>query len=319
MRRPWKTFGFFTVLSGLVSACSSLPFNQEKPVDYNAITYGDDYKERGGDWAPHRVRIDRGNAGSESSDRSVYSMQDTRNDSTSARGIASAPVYEDENRNARLDPSNEQVRSEIAVGRGQAVANYKRGDRATKEDFWDETPNDGSLWSNEQDANYFFTKGKVRGLGDVISIKIEDPFIKQVAEEIKKNLNPAEQEVEMALYLKNNAAAKDDKDIQNYRVVASDDLKSDAATVKERMEKAARWAQVDLSKVIGVAQNDEFRAEIVEKYPNGNFKIRAVKRILYRGASKLVSVIGVAPAADFDDKDAIASGKLYEYKIKIAR
>lgn len=295
-----------------VSGCSTFqslnPFHKEKIEDYNAITYGDDYRERGGDWAPQRYRVNREDMGVTSN----YSLD------SSNRQVASVPTYEDE-RGGSLDPSDPRVQDRIAVMRGQAVSNYKRGDRATREDFWDEAKNDGSLWSNELDANYFFTKGKVRGMGDIVSIKVEDPLVKQVAEEIKKSLTPPEQEVEMALYLKNNAAAKDDKDIQSFRAVSSEDLSSNVAEVKERMQKAVRWSQVDLSKSIGLAPNDELRAEVIEKYPNGNFKIRAVKRVLYRGASKLVSLVGIAPANDFDDKDAVASGKLYEYKIKIAR
>ena len=104
-----------------------------------------------------------------------------------------------------------------------------------------------------------------------------------------------------------------------YRNVASEDLKTDeAGEVKNRMEKAVRWSQVDLAKVIGFNPNEELRAEIIDRYQNGNYKIRAVKRVLYRGSSKLVSMVGVAPAVDFDEKDLIASGKLYEYKIKVA-
>lgn len=188
------------------------------------------------------------------------------------RKVASVPAYEDERVEGKLDASDANVRDKIAVSRGQAVAAYKRGDRATKEDFWDQAPNDGSLWSNEQAANYFFTKGKVRGMGDIVSIKVEDAFVKQVAEEIKKNLTPPEQEVEMALYVKNNPSAKDDKDIENFRAVASDDLGGTASDTKDRMQKAARWSQVDLTKVIGLAPNEEVRAEIIDKYPNGNFK-----------------------------------------------
>ena len=157
-------------------------------------------------------------------------------------------------------------------------------------------------------------------MGDIISVKMEDALVKQFADEIKKRLTPAEQEVEMALYVKNSDAAKNDKDVEAYRNVASDDLKSsEAADVKQKMEKAVRWSQVDLTKAIGMTPNEELRAEIIDRYQNGNYKIRATKRILYRGSSKLVSLVAVAPANDFDEKDLINSGKLYEYKIKVAR
>ncbi len=299
-----------------LSACSSLnPFKKEKAEDYNALTYGNDYdngRAREGAWGNASSADDRqsqANAPRDDSgaDRSVASTDDSEKPS----------FYNDE----KQDPTNDQVRSQVEASRGyQTKANYSRGDRATRTDFYDNTPSDGSLWANENDANYFFTKGKVRTPGDIISVKLEDPMIRQFAEEIKKSLTPAEQEVEMALYRKNEAAAKNDGDLQAYRNVASDDLKtSEAEEVKDRMEKSVRWSQVDLTKVIGLAPNEELRAEIIDRYQNGNFKIRAVKRVLYRGSSKNVSIVAVAPAADFDEKDLINSGKLYEYKIRVAR
>ena len=300
------------VLLTLISGCASLnPFAKSQPEDLNALTYGNDYDNG------------RASDGTWSS-----SSRDDSNSAFGSRAPSSAPnaaPAEDKPSyygQDKQDPTDDSVRQDIEKSRGYANSGsgFARGDRATRADFQDNTPNDGSLWANENDSNYFFTKGKVRTNGDIISVKLEDPMIKQFAEEIKKSLTPAEQEVEMAIYRRNDAAAKDDADLKAYRNVASDDLKtSDANDVKTRMEKAVRWSQVDLTKVIGFTPNEELRAEIIDRYANGNFKIRAVKRVLYRGSSKLVSMVGVAPANDFDDKDLIASGKLYEYKIKVAR
>ena len=124
----------------------------------------------------------------------------------------------------------------------------------------------------------------------------------------------------MALYLKNNPAAQGDKDVEAFRKVKDENLNTSAAEdVKERMEKAVRWSQIDLSKAVSVVPNEEFRAEIIDRFKNGNYKIKSVKRVLYRGSSKTVSLVAVAPASDFDDTDSIKSGKLYEYKVRVAR
>jgi flagellar basal body L-ring protein FlgH len=288
--------------------CSTLnPFKSNEPEDLNALTYGDQYRS-------DRVQSPwTSNATNDDANRTVASTQAAGKD-------ADSPYYNSGKPEEALDPTNEGVRQQIEVNRGLAVNSYQRGDRATRGDFYDKSAGDGSLWSNENDANYFFTKGKVRTGGDIISIKMEEPILRQLAEEIKKSLSPAEQEVEMALYTKNSALAKNDQDLSAYRNIASDDLKSsEAEAVKIRMEKSVRWSQVDLSKAIGVAPNEELRAEIIDRYPNGNYKIRAVKRVLYRGSSKMMSLVAVAPAADFDEKDLITSGKLYEYKIRVAK
>ena len=295
----------------LLGACAGVnPFRTDRSTDYNAITYGDDASggsNRQGRWGAGNVEVPRASADD-------YDFP-VRGPAASHPNLANANEGSDD----ALDPSEESVRARIEAKRGRTGPAYIRGDRATKADFYDNAPSDGSLWANENDGNYFFTKGKVHSVGDIISVKLDDPLIKQFAEEIKKSLSPAEQEVEMALYLRNTDGAKNDQDLKAYRNVASDDLNSEAGEVKARMEKAVRWSQVDLSKVIGLNPQEELRAEIIDRYQNGNFKIRAVKRVLYRGSSKMISLVAVAPVSDFDEKDMINSGKLYEYKIRVAR
>jgi flagellar basal body L-ring protein FlgH len=294
----------------IASGCSTVnPFRSERNTDYNAITYGESAESGNlqGRWS--RVQADTPRSFARESGESMR-------DPASSMGRSNARESDED----LLDPSDESVRSRIEARRGFGGPQHARGDRVTRNDFYDNAPNDGSLWANENDGNYFFTKGKVHTVGDIVSVKLEEGFIRQFAEEIKKTLTPAEQEVEMALYLKNTEGAKNDQDLKAYRNVASDDLRSsEAEEVKSRMEKAVRWSQVDLSKAIAVNPNEELRAEIIDRFQNGNFRIRATKRVLYRGSSKVVSLLAVAPSADFDEKDTINSGKLYEYKIKVAR
>ncbi len=293
-------FLILIVSSGCSTFNSMNPFGKTEGEDYNKLTYGDQHPT----WGAARLPVETTRDG-------LAPAQDANN-----REVAS---ISETGQNDALDPTDDHVRGRIETDRGAYVSTYARGDRATKADFQDRSTGDGSLWTGENDSNYFYSKTKVRAMGDIISVKVEDDMVKHLGEEIKKSLTPAEQEVEMALYLKNNSAAKDDKDVQAYRNVASEDLKTtDAEEVKTRMEKAVRWSQVDLSKTIGITSNEDVRAEIIDRYQNGNYKIRAVKRIMYRGSSKLVSLVAVAPAADFDDGDLIKSGKLYEYKIRVA-
>lgn len=296
----FKAFILISMMS--LSACSTFKnvFSGSESEDYNRLTYGDQHPN----WnARTPVETPRDGGGSQ--------------DSQPVREVASVS---ETGQSEALDPTDEYARGKIETDRGIYVSTYARGDRATRADFLDRSSGDGSLWTGENDSNYFYSKTKVRAMGDIISIKMEDPMVKHVGEEIKKSLTPAEQEVEMALYLKNNGNAKGDKDVQAYRNVASEDLNSsDAEKVKTKMEKAVRWSQVDLSQAIGLASNEDIRAEVIDRYQNGNYKIRAVKRVMYRGSSKLISLVAVAPAADFEEGDVIKSGRLYEYKIRVAR
>lgn len=293
-----KAFYIAPMILLALSACSTFLQNEEDVVDYNKIAYGS-------------------NENNADSDKKTDSFQDRNPEERGSEFHRMSAETVDEN--TELDPTDENESQMIENHRGRAHPSYARGDRATREDFIDHSPGDGSLWTGENDSNYFYSKNKIRAIGDIVTIKVEDDFVRQIGEEIKKSLTPAEQEVEMALYLKNNGAAKDDKDIEVYRKIASDDLKSeDAEMVKNRMEKAVRWSQVDISKVIALKQNEELRAEVIDRYPNGNYKIRTTKKILYRGTSKLVSMVGIAPAVDFDETDSIKTGKLYEYKVRVA-
>ena len=309
-----REISLFALLLSL-SACSGFALKAEEHTDYNAITQGtDDGNGRplGGAWRSRPPEIP------EASYQHPYGGGDRYPAQASDEGASVGVRPNDE----RLDPSDEGVRARIEANRGYARQNrnFALGDRATRNDFLDNAPGDGSLWANGNDANHFFTKGKVRAPGDIVSVKVDDVFVRQIAEEVKKTLTPAEQAVEMALHLKNNELTKDDQDLKAYRNVASEDLRSDEAqAIKSRMEKAVRWSQVDLSKAIALNSNEELRAEIIDRFQNGNFKIRAVKRVLYRGHTKMVSLVAVAPAADLDDKDTIQSGKLYEYNIRVAR
>jgi flagellar basal body L-ring protein FlgH len=61
-------------------------------------------------------------------------------------------------------------------------------------------------------------------------------------------------------------------------------------------------------------------AEIVERYPNGNYKIRGTKRVLYKnGSPRLATVVAVAKGTDIGEDDVINSGKLYEYRLEAFR
>lgn len=292
-----KGFSMMMAL-GLLVGCSSISkvFRSESKEDYNKLTYGDESSS----WTSSRTTSEVAERGMNS--RTPSSTQDVEGDQYV------------------LDPTDENTRERIENSRNPDSSTSFYGTRAIKEDFQDRTPGDGSLWSGENDSNYFYTKTKVRARGDIVTVKLENDLIRNVAEEIKKTLTPAEQEVEMAIYSKNSPAAREDKDLQAYRNISSDDLKSEEAEgVKSKMEKAVRWSQIDLSPVIGMNPNEDIRAEIIDRFQNGNYKIRAVKRVMFRGSSKLVSMVAVAPSSDFEEGDLIKSGKLYEYKIRVAR
>ena len=50
---------------------------------------------------------------------------------------------------------------------------YRSGGRANRSDFIDDSSNEGSLWGSSGQTNYYFTKNKIRNLGDLLTLTIE--------------------------------------------------------------------------------------------------------------------------------------------------
>jgi flagellar basal body L-ring protein FlgH len=305
-----KTLPLFLVMIS-ISACGSL-LSKRDTEDYNVITYGD---------APSS-NAPWGSSNRDTSQRDNIARSDHSFETPYQRNLASENEYDP------MDPTKQDVREGLEAERGIVSDSKRLGGRTTKRDLWDNKPADGSLWFGQNDVNFFFTKSKARNLGDIVSIKIQENLIRQVADELKRGLTPAEQKIEMALLLKNQgsglaSSAKDGVANAAARGVASvteDDLHDSAAEDElSKIQKAVKWSQVDLSKEISLKPDEEVRAEVIERYANGNFKLRATRPIFFRGRQKLVSIVGIAPATDFDEQDQIPSGKLYEYQVRLNR
>lgn len=214
---------------------------------------------------------------------------------------------------------------------------YKNGGRATRKDFQDDT-GEGSLWSDGGQANYYFSKNKVRGVGDIITLKTEPDLVRTVATEVKARLNDDEREREVDLLrgqtkakrdqIKTTSAAPQNPLESPSRAVASDGkdgsqakdpalAMSDEVTLPDDVEPG--FQHVNLVNAINLKPGDAMMAEIIERYPNGNYKVRASKQILYRNSKRTVKVLGIVKPGDIGEDDAVASSKLYEYRTQVYR
>lgn len=220
---------------------------------------------------------------------------------------------------------------------------YKNGSRATKSDFVDEDPSAGSLWASDGQTNYYFTKNKIRAIGDIITVMSEDALYRDVLTEVKRSLTPMEREYELAIaqaridsqtvLAANPGLGGDAAKGATDRVATSaaaparapagvEAPKLDAAKLADGETKETRratLADVDVAPALQFAAGEPIMTEIVERYPNGNYKVRGTKRMLYRGNYRMVSMVAIAKGADVGEDDTITSGKLYEYKLEVLR
>jgi flagellar basal body L-ring protein FlgH len=193
---------------------------------------------------------------------------------------------------------------------------YKNGLRATRDDFRDTAQNEGSLWASDGQTNYYFTKNKIRGLGDIVQIKVESPLLKDIGSEIKRSLSEEERDLEIQL------AKESKKSSETKRTPASTSgaTATAAATTPEADQpRAIAFEELDLTSAINMKEGEIMMAEIVDRFPNGNYKIMANKRIPYRGSHKWMSMTGVVRNSDLDESEQLTSGKLYEYRLKVLR
>lgn len=212
---------------------------------------------------------------------------------------------------------------------------YKNGSRATRADFVDESQNEGSLWASDGQTNYYFTKNKIRGVGDILTINLEADLVRDIGIEARRTLTPRERDFEMnlaqeRLRAKAMGLPSPDADPNAKDQVAS----SQAAPAKPAVNKdgtpaaaaaepeipSAQLTDVDMGKSLAVKTGDTMMAEIVERYPNGNYKVRATKRVPYKGGvPRMVTLVGVVKGTDIAEDDTVPSGKLYEYRVETSR
>jgi flagellar L-ring protein precursor FlgH len=198
---------------------------------------------------------------------------------------------------------------------------YKNGSRATSADFVDDSQSEGSLWASDGQTNYYFTKNKVHTVGDIITVKMENPFIQDVGSEIKRTLSSAERDSELqAAQNRMNASAAGAAGGAPGAQPQGGPAPASVGTPNGVTAASATDKDIDVTKSIDTKDGDPIMAEIVARYPNGNYKIQGTKKIMYKnGTPRLVTLLGVARGADIGEDDTIPSGKLYEYRIEAFR
>jgi flagellar basal body L-ring protein FlgH len=246
--------------------------------------------------------------------------------------------------------------------------NYKNGSRATRDDFVDQSQEEGSLWASNGQTNYYFTRNKVRSPGDIITLLIDNSLYRDIGAEIKRALSPREKQNEVdqvqaqfknkfmagvrgtktdqlsvsaaapessskpspaepVVDAKASAAPASVAPVANAEInsviaptVAPNTLATMSPEELEKLVPRATLSDVDIYPLLDFKPGETMMGEIIERYPNGNYKVRTVKKVPYkRGTAKLVSVVGIVKGSDItEDTDVINAGKLYEYRVEVS-
>jgi flagellar basal body L-ring protein FlgH len=225
---------------------------------------------------------------------------------------------------------------------------YEKKTRTRAEDFYDEDQADASLWSSTGQTNYYFVKNSVKGPGDLVTITVKENIVQDIANEVKKTLTQMELKDELVAAQEKEVAEKtaelmkelkEKQRQQAARAPASAqpptqtaqttggldegpaEVKSDidAGIEVPEVEPTITYRTLNLREFVDVNDGEKFMAEILERYPNGNYKVRGTKRVPYKGETRLVTIVGIVRGKDLDDKTDIATDQMYEYMVKAYR
>lgn len=178
---------------------------------------------------------------------------------------------------------------------------YKRMTRSRMEDESDLGAQAGSMWVMEGQGSYLFAQNKARREGDVLNVKLDGPSLKQVETKvgvIKKLLKQLEDQkaAEMGGGL---AAAGEGAD----RAPASATAATAAPAAKPEEKK-------DDSKE-ELANIQQITTKIVERLPDGNFRVRGAQPFMIGKREYKVIASGLVRPEDFND-EGVSSTKLID-------
>lgn len=175
---------------------------------------------------------------------------------------------------------------------------YKKMTKNRMEEEADIGSQAGSMWMMDGQSSYLFTQNKTRKEGDVLNVKLEGSAQKQVETKvkvIKKLLKQIEEQERLARGEGASQTGEGGAAANGGRAPAA----AAAAPKKEEDEKA------DLSEVQTIP------TRIVEKMPDGNYRIKGAQPFMIDKREYKVIVIGMIRPEDYND-EGVSSAKLLD-------
>lgn len=166
--------------------------------------------------------------------------------------------------------------------------------RVTASNFIAEnSKNENSLWTEEGQNNYLFARNKLKMPGDLVSVIIEDGLRKDMVGSVKKLLPPEYRD-------------------QEIRVPGlTKEAREPASAAAPGAAAAAKPATSD------PAAEDILTAEVLERYPNGNVRIRGIKRVPFKREVRNIEVLAIVKGSDINEQDVVNSSKFYEQRVEL--
>lgn len=177
--------------------------------------------------------------------------------------------------------------------------------RVTKNNFYnDSAKNENSLWSEEGQNNYLFSQNKLKVPGDLVTIFIEEDLRRDMVNEVKQVLPPEyrSEDIEVPGLTKEKAQGA---------AGAGTSVAPPTAVTGPNGQPGQEQKPLD--------PTDMMTAEVLERFPNGNLRIRGVKRIPFKTQTRNLEVLAIVKGADVDEKDVVKSSRFFEHRVEMYR
>jgi flagellar basal body L-ring protein FlgH len=164
--------------------------------------------------------------------------------------------------------------------------------RTTAQTFMaDSVKNEKSLWSEDGQNNYLFARNKLKAPGDLVTVMIEDGLRKDMVDSVKRILPPEYRD-------------------QDIRVPG---LTKDAPAEGDQRAPAAQPEAAGAEP----AATDMLTAEVLERYPNGNVRLRGIKRVPFKRQVRNIEVVAICKGTDISETDVVKSGKFFDQHVEL--
>lgn len=230
------------------------------------------------------------------------------------RGLRREALVEDphEMKKARYEVNELQVKPVTVLdSRSDSVAGTpvdlsgeraKQG-RVTARNFFSENyKNENSLWAEEGQSNFFFAQNNLKLKGELVTVLIEEQLQKAMENKVRQFLPEEYQSQDIVV-----------PGLTDHKVAAA----TNAPASPGSSAQSPAVAGAANSNGGGVHPNELMTAEVLERYANGNIRIRGMKDIPLKSGVKHLEVLAIVRSKDIDEKDQVKSGKFFEQRVEL--
>ncbi len=198
-------------------------------------------------------------------------------------------------------------RLEKYVNEGEGAVEAAEGEyrRATRQDFIDKESAENSLWDGQGQNNFLFTNNARREPGDLITADVEKDLRREIQYQLWMTLPAEQRKAKRTLASTADDAKKAVADPTGAAKAAED-------KAKDQAEEAAKTNMAPEGK-----DDDVIRMEVAETLGNGLVRVVGQKRVIYRGASRVLEVMALVNNKDVDPNNRVKSSAFLDVRTQV--